>query len=109
MYEIADFWAVDLLAAAQQQASNVCIMYLLLYLLMIVTVLAGGNAAPLTKCVRFACQLAVICNATFPVGGSMGDTHLASTNYCPALVYDPVSDNKKVDAGASALAVFLTL
>ena len=36
-------------------------------------------------------------------------THLASTNYCPGLVYDPVSDNKKVDAGPSALAVLLTL
>ena len=39
----------------------------------------------------------------------MGDTHLAFTNYCPGLVYEPVSDNKKVDAGASALAVVLTL
>ena len=35
----------------------------------------------------------------------MGLTHMASTNYCPGLVYDPVSDNKKVDAGASALSV----
>ena len=61
-----DFWLVDLLAAAQQQTINVCIMYLLLYHLMIVTVLAGGNAVPLTNRAIFACQLAVICNATFP-------------------------------------------
>ena len=37
----------------------------------------------------------------------MGDTQLASTNYCPGLVYDPVSDNKKVDAGASAFSFLL--